>query len=177
MAKIITFSRKYQKKHPKSGQATFFVEKILNALGEMYYMSEYLEKLIDLNKESLDNGKLTHKNIVDFYLSLDIPTHEIKIHTIRGNTRFKVNEEFQPAVWSGKPYCSPIIRFWDIVPIKHITEIEYYDCNLWFGNQVLDDDTIKLLAANDGLTRDDFIDWICEKEFHGQVLHFTDFKY
>ena len=60
MSKVITVARRFLNKHPKAGQSTFFVEKVLNGLMIDYrdFLS-YSGALYQLNKEAVTSGKLT----------------------------------------------------------------------------------------------------------------------
>lgn len=159
MARVLTFSRVFPKYHPKAGQDTFFVEKILSGI-----MPKQQNGLIDLNDLLENVGTI----INDFQL-LCSPT-EIKSHTIRAGNRWKVGDKFSPRVWTGKPYASKQIQFSDDVEVKKTFKISS-DGVLWYiDNQPAISETIKILAANDGLTYEDFLDWFRMKPFLGQVI-------
>lgn len=57
MSRVITFSRTYPSYHPKAGQPTYFVEKVMNsfhvdALGARFFIP-FEEHLYDLNKDRI----------------------------------------------------------------------------------------------------------------------------
>ena len=51
MAKVRTLSMHFMKGHPREGDPTLFVEKVLNSLAIDYFDGEYLAMLHDLNKD------------------------------------------------------------------------------------------------------------------------------
>ena len=108
---VITFSRKFQKAHPRSGDPTYFVEKILEGLGIDYKSDEYLTNLTIWNAKKLADGRLTLGDLKYFRDSLSGQYHGDKGHTIRNGKRFKAGNTFNPVVWSNKPYASPQIQF------------------------------------------------------------------
>ena len=165
--RVITFSRQFPVSHPKKGEPTFFPESIINGLG--------------LHVEYIQRQKFDWMS--DFALSLNDP----KFHTIRAGNRWKVGDWFSPRVWSGKPYASKQIQFASDIQIKKIWEFEFinstyngefgHDKGRWFliDNIVISDYERGLLAKNDGLDEDDFIDWFkChpkkKETFKGQIL-------
>jgi len=51
---------------------------------------------------------------------------------------------------------------------------------MWIAGKQLSQKTVKQLIKNDGLTKKQFIDWFFPgtiAKFHGQIIHWTDFKY
>jgi hypothetical protein len=145
MAKVRTLSRTFMKGHPKAGQPTYFVERMLRSL---------------INEQ----GKAISGSFNDFE-KLELEKEELerdfeKGHTIRMGRHFKPNDELTLAVWSGKPYRSKQIKLW-IGPIRAIDiDViieEHYD-ELYLS---LRPGHIKLkeLAKNDGLSLEDFRHW------------------
>lgn len=161
MAKVITFSRHFQKGHPRAGEPTYFVEQILTNLIQ--------QKLPQYGTE------LLKQEIVDIK-SLD--PEKSKGHTIRSGKRWKVGDKFSPRVWSGKPYCSRMIQFAPDIEIKKIWDIEID----WFGvvsignRHHFENEDCEIISKNDGLNVSDFFDWIIapimksRKPFSGQVI-------
>ena len=120
-----------------------------------------------------------------------------KIHTIRaGYDRWKHNldkvtqGEFALSVreWSGRPYDSPqreIVALKESVGYQRISMS--YDPRTGELKAVIDGKPytdIKRLAANDGLSLDDFREFIfgatrtdTKQLFQGIIVHFTDFRY
>jgi len=149
MAKVIIFSRKFPSSHPRKGEETYFVEKFWNSVGV---------------PEKCDIGPL---NILAGLSGV------AKHHTIRAGSRWKVGDMFSPRVWADKPYRSKQIIIGPDIEIKKIWNIRIYAYYLkglvisWQGSEF----DIDKVAANDGLSTDDFIDWF-EKSipFNGQII-------
>ena len=155
--RVITFSRFFPVTHPRKGEPTFFVEKVVRGL-------------------HLINGVK-----FDVNCEFSVPMYYIvdgKYHTIRAGSRWKVGDYFSPRVWSGKPYTSKQIEFAPAIEIKKIYSFQYatdYD-RFWIdGVEIHDHSVLEELASNDGLKFDDFVDWFNvhtkKKEvFEGQIL-------
>ncbi len=178
MSKIITFSQEFQKGHMKQGEKTLFVEKIINQRGINYKSPDYLNMLISLNSEKLNDKKLSIWDLVDFQNDL-IVTNEIKSHTIRGSARFKVGEMFTPAVWKGKPYTecqiifSPdieVVKTWNVVIQK-----DNFQVTLPIKGKTNEFSMLSngVVANNDGLELLDFKDWFNKLPFTGQIICFN----
>ncbi len=157
MAKVIMFSRHFPKYHPKAGQPTNFVAKFW-ANPRIKILNESIELLKD---EYLDWKK-------------EYKTQLPKGHTIRAGHRFKKGDMFSPRVWTGKPYrtkqiiISPdteVLKTWDFEITK-------------YGVVIINDNTagtepknrIEKIAANDGLSREDFENWFSVLPFKGQII-------
>lgn len=163
---VLTFSQKFPAYHPKKGQPTYFVEQTLNCLGCDYTDQRYFDELLILNKKNIDDKKLSFEDIETFFISLQQNTG-IKSHTIRNNYRIKQGELISPRCWFGKPYHSPQIIFYDTIPALktwnvygHITFSHEYisietEKKLYIATGV----SIQKIATNDGLKKDDFINW------------------
>lgn len=156
MAKVITFSRTYPAKHPRAGQQTLFVEKIIMGLWSM----------------NIDPSAWKKKVPLDFLKSMSnpVPVSEIqtKFTTIRAGRRFKAGEMFSPRVWSGKPYNSPQIQFCMDLEVVKTWDIEKrngeWDMPTAQATTVIDN-----IANNDGLFLPDFQSWF-PAEFSGQII-------
>lgn len=128
-----------------------------------------------------------------------------KIHTFRGNADLwekrakKINAgeaELSIRQWSGKPYEKGSHQ----IEIARITKLGTQRATLSYRRYSKDgvslpylaeveggryhDKVIEMdkLAANDGLSLDNFRHWFAcrerkAKDFHGVLLHFTDFRY
>lgn len=186
MAKIITFSRRFQSKHPRKGQNTYFVEKILNSLKIEYRDNpDYLRMLEDLNQTTLSAGTVTMRDIIDFFYSLKPGVTESKVHTIRRGKTAIAGEFRSFRFWSqivnkisGRkgPYHSPQIIFAPETEIKKVWDFGMdlngiFCINGYYTKRNMD----KKLAKNDGLTEEDMFDWLMPnyenpKEFSGQIL-------
>jgi len=172
MSKVLTFSRFYPSYHPKAGQPTFFVEKIVRSI--------------------FDDRAFSYKNIepVKSFGGHDITTlnlrpvelFEPKHHTIRAGHRFKAGDWFSPRVWgddinpkSGKkgPYHSKQITFAPDIQVKKVWSFSIVLDGLYIDQQryLILSGLIKEVAANDGLDLDDFLDWFrYPREFTGQII-------
>lgn len=163
MAKVLTFSRVFPAYHPKAGQKTFFVEKILSSLSmQGYAVHPFPQEL-------------------EGY----VPKH----HTIREGSRWKVGDKFSPRFWSGKPYNSKQIIIAPDIEVKKVWRFEMIPA-LWAdecefvltlndGNELmLTKQGIIEIASNDGLLLSDFIYWFAgknmvsslRKPFKGQII-------
>lgn len=172
--KDIKFARKYLKAHPKHGQETFFIEKIWSnddALSPPYIKpvsTSILEKEFDNYTKN---------------------TYHPKGHTIRKGNRWKEGDLFDATVWTADPYHSKVITFAkDIKVVKtHSFEIKdnfiYVDKEKIGGMNKMEDkvfgdyyylygfSNIELIAKNDGLELQDFLDWFKFPEpFDGQII-------
>lgn len=164
MAKVITFSQFYPSYHPRKGQPTYFVEKILESL----IGTSYEENITD---EMLLRCKMIFRTHV-------WPKH----HTIRAGHRFKVGDWFSPRVWSGVPYKSKQIIIAPDIQVKKTWDVEIDECDVWAiglpGTQIkyLDENQEAAIAKNDGLTEQDLYLWFKEtkKPFDGQVICWSD---
>lgn len=176
MSKVIMFSRVFPAYHPKAGQPTFFVEKILKFLPEKEYENEqnlnYFRKITDLE--------------IQQWIDL-----QPKYHTIRTGHRFKVGDKFSPRVWSGKPYRSKQIIIAPDIEVKKVwnfkittesnSEMRYDISNfIYINGKLVMDNEYDRLSKNDGLSVQDFCDWFrierdgdtgtLIREFDGQII-------
>ncbi len=181
MAKVITFSRTFPAYHPKKGQPTFFVEKLYNSLDVKYW-----EKLKYLNLDQLNNE--TETDIVKpFHYSLDMSIKEKKHHTIRSGNRWSAGDYFSPRVWSGRPYNSPMIKLAPDIQIESVYNFSIrlaykmlpldYDTDIFINRRMYNEDNeiIKTLAENDGLTKGELFNWFkYPKPFEGQIICWSE---
>ncbi|RYF25155.1 MAG: hypothetical protein EOO42_04300 [Flavobacteriales bacterium] len=173
MSKVITFSRNFPAYHPKKGKPTYFVEKVLNDLTEINGVWNHsIYALVDLNKS---NEKITE----DFFITILFNYHTLdsKGHTIREGERWKVGDKFSPRVWSGKPYYSKQIIIAADIEIKKIWTFEVDENGVpSLNGKYIGSKLEKEIARNDGLSKEDFIDWLIMpsfksgKPFKGQVI-------
>jgi hypothetical protein len=162
MSKVITFSRVFPKYHPKSGSPTNFVEQFYNSL-------------------------FSKNNLMDYPKGLDIDESilGVKNHTIRSGNRWKIGDKFSPRVWSEKPYNSKQIILCEDVEIKQIYQIRIWresslNWRIYIDGKIISAPKITELAKNDGLSHKDLLEWFnvpVEKNFEGQIIHWTDKKY
>jgi hypothetical protein len=168
MSRVITFSRTYPSYHPKAGQSTLFVEKMLNSIYGVMGISVTYTMLQGLNPN------LTSDNVYDFLCSIQRGNEELKHHTIRAGHRWKEGDWFSPRVWSGKPYNSKQIQFAPDIQIKKVWDFELTFDDLFFiGGELYayssSHDALEKLAENDGLQQADLLNWF-NKPFEGQII-------
>ncbi len=114
-----------------------------------------------------------------------------KIHTIRFNGNGVWNKRYQGIAsgskflsvreWTGRPYNSEQREFakFDKIGLQHI-EMSYGSDDpvpqCWVDGKKV---PVEEIAAHDGLSLDDFIEWFFHKDntFEGVIIHFTDFRY
>lgn len=172
----MTFSTVFPSFHPRHGDAhsleaqTFFVAKICLSLGIR-------------NAAGADTT----------YPGLIWPKH----HTIRAGKRWKAGDWFSARVWSGLPYRSKQIEFAQI-QVKKVWDFKVTIMGDWLINgevrfektendQWREKYPLRVIAANDGLTEQDFYQWIIApivnqkmppkkevKRFEGQIICWND---
>ncbi len=86
--------------------------------------------------------------------------------------------------WTGRPYNSEQadIKQYVQVGLQHITMtygVEDATPKAWVDGKPV---PVETLAANDGLTVEEFVEWFfgsvhSGNEFEGVIIHFTDFRY
>lgn len=183
--KVIIVSRYFPKKHPRAGQETLFMEKIWKGLdtgnhrdGEYTIYSKYPRLMKD-----------GHWQIPVMWRDLmNAKRFKPKYHTLRAGHRWNAGEMASLRVWSGAPYRSKQIEIAQ-VELKQIWGIKI---------DIIGNITIKQgkksfmthvyakgftdLATNDGLNRQDLIDWLkCHPKrkkgkylFDGQIVCWSD---
>lgn len=116
-----------------------------------------------------------------------------KIHTIRYNEKSVWDKRYKDIAsgkkylsvreWSGRPYNSEQREFaqYEKIGLQHITMTYGVDDAVpqaWVNGKEV---PIEVLAKNDGLSVEDFIEWFFGgakgNVFKGVVIHFTDFRY
>ncbi len=168
--KVLTCSRHFPKGHPRQGESTWFVEKILSVV------------LRNANgRLNLDDINAAIRLLVNDFFIID-GDHN-KYHTIRAGNRFKPGDMASLRVWSDKPYRSKQIEFAQ-VEVKKVWGIEInviQTCPvILIANKLLTYEAGKELAANDGLLLTDFISWFSihpkkkEQTFTGQIICWSD---
>lgn len=153
MSRVITFSTHFPKYHAKAGQPTFFVEAFYNSL-------------------SLEN------NQQHYAMGIDITDNVgwAKNHTIRKGNRWKVGDKFSPRIWSGVPYNSKQIILCDDIEINRLWSLEVKDDTYFYLNDIrIGLNEINHIAENDGLRREDLLDWFKHPlPFAGQIICWSD---
>lgn len=173
----ITFSRQFPGYHPRKGEPTYFVEKILNQLDKGRYdlswrKDNYIQVLYKLNEEKIKEGKLTHAQVLAFYRSLNKDITDCKPHTIRAGNRWKQGQSFSPRIWSGRPYFDPQIIFAPPVVIKKTWDFEIKNSMMLIEDKdIVIVEYRELIARHDGLAYQDFKDWFkWPQPFSGQII-------
>lgn len=162
--RVLTFSRSYPAKHPKSGQPTHFVEQI--------WKSFYKDGVCPDEVSGWINAYMKVMDVASFNAVGK------KHHTIRAGNRWKPGDKFSARVWSGLPYRSKQVEFAQIeVKEVHSFRIDY--AGYWLNDQYVKYEQLCTIARNDGLEPIDFIDWfeIHPKkvtEFRGQIISWSD---
>lgn len=143
MARVITLSRQFLKGHPKAGHPTYFVEKVFASLG----ISDTSYGGIPVN---------------DSVWRTCLPKH----HTIRFGRRWKDGDMASLRVWSGKPYGSKQVKIAPDVKLRVVDIWVDYDNDRMYVHKgdtlcylVNGCDKLTILAANDGLSSQYFLDW------------------
>lgn len=165
----LTLSQTFPATHPRHGQPTYFKEKIANAI---YHMR---------HQEVFEPGEPSDG--------------DEKYHTIRGNYDrwYKIFEQIYAGeaclslrVWSGKPYRSKMIEIARLTKDDGIgiQKLEFVPCCGIIGATVVIEGEDKFmskitLAANDGMTHDDWLDWFKSYDLSKPlaIIHFTNFRY
>lgn len=165
-------SRVFPATHPRNGESTYFVKKILNTVRHTgYYASD--------NEENVDMIN--------------------KLHTMRANyplweKRMKKVQEGEAVIelfyWEGKPYHSKQIVFATLdkdsgvgVQSYHIAEWEDEDgterAGYCIDNRIIRGFALDYLAKNDGLSLEDFKEWFRNYDLSKEmaIIHFTEFRY
>lgn len=152
MAKIITFSLKFPAYHPKSGNKTFFVEKIWNgfSINILPYIKNY-ENIFEID-----------------------PQIASKYHTIRVGKRWKTGDKASLRIWLGRPYFSKQIEIAPEVTII-VFDFEIIDKNFLINGRKIGSLESVELAMNDGLLFKDFLNWFqFPNNFYGQIICWND---
>jgi hypothetical protein len=186
MAKVSTLSRLFLNGHPKEGKPTFFVEKFLKNIGIDYSKDEYLQQLLDLNKDKITSGKLSFEDIETFWISLQ-DVEDSKGHTIRSGNHFKPGDKISIRCWFGRPYHGCQIILAPDITVEKIYGFCIENTQMRIiskdstGNTVnfplnmfslnIFSKKIRFLCKNDGLLLSDFLAWFnYPKPFFGQII-------
>lgn len=177
----ITFSRYFPKTHPKAGQPTHFVEKILLGMGVDYFSPDYLAKLKLMNwgKEELCEqffSSMWDLTVGNQYLGT-------KFHTIRRGHSWQYGDRICMVIWTGVPYRSPQLVFWEQVLVKRVWRLKITHPLFSISHEQksvqnsVGGPIWTKLAYNDGLDSNDLIEWFgLEKDpiMGGQIICWND---
>lgn len=151
MAKVITFSPFFPGYHPRKGEQTHFIEMVVKSFAQCGIPTGEFDEYRHFDEE--------------FY-----ETCEPKGHTVRAGHRFSAGEKFSPRVWAGRPYNSQQIIIAPDVEIKSVWNFRTYTAGPIYLEGLTPYD-LDLLAKNDGLSKQDFLDWFrYPGPFDGQVI-------
>jgi hypothetical protein len=138
------------KSHPKAGEPTHFVEKIIAGM---------------LQNPAMKN----HQSLCGYDNLALMDCHLPKSTTIREGKNWSVGDKFSPRIWSGRPYCSPQKQICDDIEIKRVYDFKYNGF-FWINRNILNTTQLITVANNDGLTLEDFWAWFKKSHFEGQLL-------
>ncbi len=113
---------------------------------------------------------------------------QIKKHTLRANYELwkKRSDEINQGKaylsvrqWSGKPYNSGHIELFRKDRLIVEKGQFFQDENRWYVEDFTWHNSNQIIAANDGLTTDDFVSWFKGYNFSKPlaIVHFTDYTY
>ena len=185
MRHVRMVSRVFPSHHPKKGQSTHFVEKILDSVQYGWFLN-YYEWLVK------NNPNIPSDDISSFVKTIQAIETQPKHHTVRAGKHLKVGDTVSLRVWSDKPYRSKQIiiapdqeikKLWDIeikkVPLRSNKSKGMYVVFIDGKAQTNEKEFMKLVA-NDGLSFEDFCDWFelnnekKEIHFEGQIICWND---
>lgn len=159
--RVIIVSRTFPGYHPKAGQSTYFVDKILSGIPFRNW------------------GRVPDE--IDQYPER-VKRFRPKLHTIRAGNRWKVGDMASLRYWSGRPYHSKQVEFAE-VEIKKVWPIRIYtdnnieiqtDPRFWTSLSMV---KFQAICKNDGLTESDFYRWFkmpVKETFIGQIICWSD---
>lgn len=176
----VTFSRYFPAYHPRAGEPTYFVEKMI----QWYWdnISDVLQGYhnVPTMLHALNLSKFPEAFYQEFSDNLNPEINEWKSHTIRAGHRLKAGDFIQPCVWTGKPYRSLQMQFLPALLIPKVWDLCSTDGSFWFGRfkeplEIVSDreelDFVERItvASNDGLSEEDFKAWF-PNDFDGQII-------
>jgi len=170
---ILIVSRQFMKSHPRVGEKTEFVCKILHAINHPGGSDLYIRCGNECGVSCARRLK------------------EPKIHTIRVNYDFwkkRIDEVtagmavLSVRYWSGKPYNSKQITVVDLTKKDGVTIqlLTWHGGEAWSRNDNLPHwISIEELSKNDGLSVEDFKNWFKGYDLNERmaIIHFTEFRY
>lgn len=175
MSKVITFSTKFPSYHPKKGEPTFFVEKMIN-----WYWNQPENKYHSVADMFFDfNGDKWAYGQIEEWISENInpDIKDFKGHTIRSGHSRKVGDKFSPRIWTGRPYFTPQLIILPDLEIKKLYNFELREGVFTINKRDFDGEVeshyekLEALASNDGLSTQDLLDWFkYPKPFSGQII-------
>lgn len=162
MKRTTMFSTHFPAYHPRKGEPTFFVEKIISGLVKNNipgYTTETIKSLRDIG-------------VLDI---LELTAVDPKGHTIRNGRRYSPGDFMVMKIWSGIPYRSTQITLGPPVMITNTWNLDVVGEMFIFDHHVINrSDIILKMASHDGLSAVDFFHWfepVGKKErWKGQII-------
>jgi len=158
---VLILSQTFPVKHKRAGFQTLFKEKLNNAI----------------------NYERSHREYIGF-------TPRTKKHTLRANDdlwvkRFELIERGEAClsirIWSGKPYASKQIELCRLTKEDGIglQKLQFFRGSLCYPTIDGKPCDCTEVAANDGLSLDDWLDWFRSYDISKPlaVIHLTPFRY
>ena len=165
---ILGFRQYFPWHTEKNPAPTYFREKILASVG-LVTASAILS--VDVRKKVFQTDELS------------APIYQPKLHTIREGSRWKAGDIMHMAYGvRTKNYQQFNKGISQLERVKSVQKIEiirdpHFGCLIQIDNRQIGMATIQDLITNDGFdSSDDFLKWF-NKDFVGQLIHFTDLKY
>jgi hypothetical protein len=180
MPKVLTVSTAFPATHPRKGDPTHFVEKILKSLDpHATYWAGQCGKCGWMGTSNNMAGGGPIADTGDYAdtacpkcFSTDLDSEPIELgyyqqhpevwpkhHTIRAGRRFHTGDTADLRCWSGRPYGSRQIQI-ATVQVRVWNILKLGDFFFWAdpGNAI-SDATLTRIIHNDGLERADFFEW------------------
>lgn len=172
----------------EDGSPTYFVEKITKGLwinNPLCSIFEITNIFINCPYQSVKD-KYPQLMYNDDSRKLWDMSGNPKIHTIRSGYRWKKDVDIHFKIWVNKPYKDKTFNFAPIIKCISVQDIEIkWNCSkdqatyriVNVDDRELNFDEVKELAMNDGFKDvEDFFRWF-NKDFKGQVIHWTNLEY
>jgi hypothetical protein len=162
------------------GDKTYFIEQLWNMCMN--------HNIFDIETSNKYHGFC---NEIELYYDYEYSFENEKLHTIRHiSDRFKPGIKVQPYIWTGKPYRSKQFYFMPQIELisKQKIEIKYINLNsdypvIWIDNKIFlyfnshDLKILEVLSKNDGFNSIEQFFKYFNKDFIGEIRHFTTLKY
>ena len=182
--RVLSFSTKYPSYHPRKGEPTYFVSKILSGLHDLHYdITPYIGELPICNTcGDTGIGGFTFDQPAGY----DCTDCKAKYTTIRKGHRWKAGDWFQPVFWgndinpkSGRsgPYHSRQLKFAPPIEVKKVWDFKIHNGLIYIDGEttLLGSNHVLEISQNDGLYPSDFLNWFqYPKTFNGQIICWND---
>ena len=148
MSRVITFSTRFPAYHPRAGEPTYFVDKLIKSFRGLGYAIHDID-----------------------HLAIGLP----KRHTIRAGNRWKAGDKFSPRVWSGKPYRSSQVTLADDVEIRKVWVFAITGFEIFIDGRKMNE-MINEISSNDGFSDIwNLLSWFkYPTDFSGQIICWDD---